>query len=417
VLFMSGLQLHPTSSGGTLRSYALANALRHHGLDVFVYSMVGRKADYLARRPSSVQRWPGGIEEYVHRALPSFVAQFGSYAVSLPPLWITAYLRAAAASPGSRLVPRLLRQKLAWCDAIVADFPFVHPVFGAAPARGKLRIVNTHNVEHRLYGQGDGWHDPWVRRAVRRIELGAAEACDILVSCCSTDADFYTSNARVRWSLVVPNGIDLRRFDGVEAHRDRMRCELRVADDVRVFLFTGSKYEPNRDAFQFLLDFARARGAWLAHERVHLLVVGNVAAEPVRLPGFTATGPVDVVEPYFAAADAALNPMWSGAGTNVKMGEFMALRLPIVSTAFGARGFRIKDGRSGFLFERDELAPVLSRVRRLFDTDPALLRRIADRAYAENEDAIDMDACTRVLKEAMDDALRPKLAGATPPEK
>src|SRR5262249_22160161 len=48
VLFLSGLQLHPTLSGGQLRSFGLATALRQHGLDVFVYSFVGRKADYLA---------------------------------------------------------------------------------------------------------------------------------------------------------------------------------------------------------------------------------------------------------------------------------------------------------------------------------------------------------------------------------
>ena len=80
-----------------------------------------------------------------------------------------------------------------------------------------------------------------------------------------------------------------------------------------------------------------------------------MTATPVRRPGLTATGKVDVIEPYFAAADAALNPMWSGAGTNVKMCEFIALRLPVATTALGARGFRVTDGETGFLFERPTL--------------------------------------------------------------
>ena len=54
LLFLSGLQVYPTLSGGNLRSFALANALQRHGLEVFVYSMVGRKKDYLRRRPSSM---------------------------------------------------------------------------------------------------------------------------------------------------------------------------------------------------------------------------------------------------------------------------------------------------------------------------------------------------------------------------
>ncbi|HTP24809.1 MAG TPA: hypothetical protein VMK12_04020, partial [Anaeromyxobacteraceae bacterium] len=67
VLFLSGLQIHPPFSGGTYRSFALANALQRHGVGVSVYSLVGRKGDYLARRPSSVQVWPDGVEEYVDR--------------------------------------------------------------------------------------------------------------------------------------------------------------------------------------------------------------------------------------------------------------------------------------------------------------------------------------------------------------
>jgi glycosyltransferase involved in cell wall biosynthesis len=388
-----------------LRSFALANALKHHGLEVFVYSLVGRKADYLARRPSGVQVWPGGIEEYVRRGAVSAGVQFGSYAVSLPPLWITAYLAAAAASPGGRLLPALLRDRLAWCDAIVADFPFVYPVFGASGAQGKLRIVNTHNLEHRFYDPRERWRNAWVRPAVRRIELAAAEASDILVSCCAEDAEFFTANARVRESIVVANGINLERFRGIEAHRSLTRRMLGIADDARVFIFTGSKWGPNREAYQYLQEFASGHAAWLEAERVHILVVGDVVAEPIRRPGFTATGSVETVEPYFAAADAALNPITSGAGTNVKMGEFIALRLPIVTTTFGARGFDIEDGISGFLFEKGSLAPVLKSVRGLFDEDPVRLRRVADEAYARSESVVDMDACARGLVSAMEAGL------------
>jgi len=88
----------------------------------------------------------------------------------------------------------------------------------------------------------------------------------------------------------------------------------------------------------------------------------------------------------------------------VKMGEFMAMRLPIVCTAFGARGFVFEDGRTGFLFEKSALAPVLSRVRRMFDEEPARLRRLAEEAYARNASAIDMDACAAPLVEALREA-------------
>jgi glycosyltransferase involved in cell wall biosynthesis len=407
VLVLSGLQIYPTLSGGNLRSFAVANALKHNGLEVFVYSLVGRKKDYLARRPSAIQVWPDGIEEYVDRGPLGFLVGYGSYGLGLPPAWLTAYLRVASSSPREFLMPALLREKLRWCDAVVSDFPFVHPAFGAASARGRFHVLSTHNIEQHLYEDRSRWQNRWMRSAVRRIELAAAEAADVLVTCCEADRQFFEAHARVRRSIVVPNGIDLRRFRILgEEERTRARAALGISDDIRLFLFTASRYGPNREAFDYLLAFAREQGRLLAERGIHILVVGSVVAEPVRFRSFTATGKVDVVEPYFAAADAAINPISSGAGTNVKMCEFIAARLPIVTTSFGARGFRITDGRTGFLFERDDLASVLSEARRLFDADPARLRGIAEEAYRQNESAIDMDVCIRPLAEAVSERNR-----------
>ena len=119
---------------------------------------------------------------------------------------------------------------------------------------------------------------------MRRIELAAAEACDVLVTCCTEDRQFFEAQARVRHSVVVPNGIDPSRFDGLEAHRGPMRQALGIADDVRLFLFTASKWGPNREAFDYLLDFARNNREFLESEGIHILVVGNVVAAPLRIP-------------------------------------------------------------------------------------------------------------------------------------
>jgi glycosyltransferase involved in cell wall biosynthesis len=407
VLFLSGLQIYPAHSGGYLRSFGLANALKYHGLDVFVYSMVGRKKDYLALRRSSIQMWPEGIPEYVDRSALWFFIQYASYALAVPPVWLTAYFQAAAASSRETLLPALLRDKLAWCDVVVADFPFVHPIFNAPAARGRLHVLSTHNIEHRLHDDQGLWHKRRIRDMVRDVELKAAEASDILVTCCTDDANFFTANARVRSSVLVPNGVDVRRFQGIGVHRARIRQELGIADDVKLFLFTASKWGPNLDAFNYLVEFARKNARLLTEQKIHILVVGNVATEQVRIPALTAIGKVAEVEPYFAAADAALNPVTSGAGTNLKTCEFIAMRLPVVTTRFGARGFRLEDGKTAFLFEMDTLAPVLSTVRRLFDEDAGRLRRMAEDAYIQNESAIDMNVCAEALVRAVRDFSEP----------
>lgn len=401
VLFLSALQIHPTISGGTLRSFGLATALRRHGFDVCVHSLTGRKADYKARRPSSVQFWPDGTPEHVDRDVPSAIAWLGGFVAGLPPVWISAQLAATATSPGEMLLPSALREKLKWCDTIVADFPFVSPIFLAPSASGKRRVLSTHNVEHHLLDGQDAWRSRLTRAVVRKIEMRAADACDILVSCCADDGRFFETNGQGRHAVVVPNGVDLRRFSGIESLRADARRELGVSDSAKLFLFTASKWGPNREAFEYLQAFAGSHQQLLVEQGIHIAVVGNVVAQPVRRPGFTATGRVERLEPYFAAADAAINPIESGAGTNVKMGEFIAARLPMLTTPFGSRGLTIEHGKTGFLFERDGLAPVLSTVRRLFDEDPARLRRMALEAYAQNESVVDMDLCVQRLVDAL----------------
>jgi glycosyltransferase involved in cell wall biosynthesis len=43
-------------------------------------------------------------------------------------------------------------------------------------------------------------------------------------------------------------------------------------------------------------------------------------------------------------ADVALNPMLSGSGTNLKMLDYMAAGVPVISTAIGARGLKVPEG-------------------------------------------------------------------------
>ncbi len=77
------------------------------------------------------------------------------------------------------------------------------------------------------------------------------------------------------------------------------------------------------------------------------MIVGGAGDDFARKPNVphnvVVTGQVseDQKRLVLAAADLALNPMFSGSGTNIKMLEYMAAGLPIISTPVGARGLRV----------------------------------------------------------------------------
>jgi hypothetical protein len=76
----------------------------------------------------------------------------------------------------------------------------------------------------------------------------------------------------------------------------------------------------------------------MARNRVYVLVAGSVSSQAYRDGALIVTGPVPEVLPYFAASDAGLNMVTRGSGSNVKLFEYLAARLPVISTVFGVRG-------------------------------------------------------------------------------
>jgi glycosyltransferase involved in cell wall biosynthesis len=207
--------------------------------------------------------------------------------------------------------------------------------------------------------------------------------------------------------MVVPNGVDVERFGSGAEARGATRQALGIPDAVLLVLFTASKWGPNQEAFEFIRSFAQSHERELVANRVHFLVVGGITDAAVQTPALTATGRVPAVEAYFAAADVGINPLLTGAGTNVKVGEYIAAKLPVLVTQFGARGYRIDDGQTGFVFDREHLLECLLQVRRMFDEQPQAVSVMTERAFSRNAALIDMTECVVPLVEFIAGRLGP----------
>lgn len=373
VLVLSGLQIYPPESGGMLRTSSLIGALVARGYDVTLYSMVGRKSDYLARKPSGTETIRDGLREYVDRGRFWAALQFPSYWIGLPPFWITLVL--------TLRMPRKLRELLASCDAVIIDFPFLFP-----PARATTKPValNTHNVEAEL------WQRPWMKRLVAGIERRAAQSVQRVFCCSEGDRAFFAPLAGAGRTSIVPNGIDPARFTGIAAERGPLRTALGYGDEDRVLFFAASSFGPNVEALAWLDGFVAEHQALLARKNLRFLVAGSVSKQPFERPRLKAIGMVARVEPYFAVADLAFNGAFRGSGTNLKMAEFIAAGLPILTSTAGMRGYDLVDGEDCIAFTPETLAGVLAG--NAFD-DPVRLATMAKSAYEKNKRQIDMNWC------------------------
>jgi glycosyltransferase involved in cell wall biosynthesis len=231
--------------------------------------------------------------------------------------------------------------------AVVASHPYtLDAIQECAPNRPLW--FEAHNVEYTL--KRDILPDSEAGRAllhrVRDCEGRCWSTCEVAFACTQTDLDLLATlyGATTALTLEVPNGFSLDDVPKV-SHADRRRLKERLGfGKSNVALFMGSWHGPNLAAVEQILGLASKLPS------VKFLVVGSAGLafrDRVFPDNVLITGPVGDEEKalLLSAADIALNPIVSGSGSNLKMLDYAAAGLPILSTPFGARGFEFSADR------------------------------------------------------------------------
>lgn len=147
---------------------------------------------------------------------------------------------------------------------------------------------------------------------------------------------------------ILPHGVDLSYGKLIDRNtHDEIKSKLSNLNGKIVFVFTGSWHPPNLESVEFIIsDLAHINKNYL------FFIIGSVKDYYFhKYPNHTI--PENVIffgtitneekNSIYLMSDFAINPMFSGAGTNLKMLEYMASGLPVISTDFGARGIEISD--------------------------------------------------------------------------
>jgi glycosyltransferase involved in cell wall biosynthesis len=179
------------------------------------------------------------------------------------------------------------------------------------------------------------------QRHVAALEERAVRAADLVLAVSDEDcAEFVRRYGAPPGKVaVIENGYDPLEARPPDPEERRAARALLGLGAARALLFVGSDYPHNRLAVEELLahvvpKLGRLDAVLLLAGTVSRRFAARAATQRVRCLGELAD-----LRPVLRAADVALSPVTTGAGSNVKLPMYLAAGLPVVSTPFGVRGF------------------------------------------------------------------------------
>ena len=245
---------------------------------------------------------------------------------------------------------RAAREHVAAADVVVFSHPWIYPIVKDVLRRdSQLVVYDSQNVEGylRCVLLDDGGKGTELVKEVARVERELCQEADLVLACSHEDRLLFHDLYGIPRDKIAgaPNGTFTKDVPVANPTRRKQAKEQLEIGTAPVAIFLGSAYGPNIEAGRFIVEKIAPR---MRH--VVFTICGDVGPEleksekalprNVRITGRLTN---EDKATYFAAADVAVNPIFSGSGTNVKMFDFMAHGLPTITTATGARGITLAE--------------------------------------------------------------------------
>jgi len=381
--------VHPPRRGAGIRTY---NLLRHLSArhEVVQFSLPEDDPPALRPRIEESEITPTYRELRYKHPLVSATVGLGMRT------WVNAPLLSGLALRLTR--PSELTRLLAWADVVLVEFPWQFDYCSRRRPQGGL-VLASHNVERIKF---ESWAlaaeaslvRPWVAY-IERMEARAAAEADLVLAVSAEERTEYIERYSVdpQRAVEIPNGADTERYVPVEREARRAaRAHLGLPDRTTV-VYAASAIPPNLRGAEWVRRVAEVA------DRFTFLAVGPGAAVDHAPANLVCTGLVEDIRPYFEAADIAVCPIEHGAGTKIKLLEYLACGLPTVAFPAALQGTAARDGVEVVAAE-PTVEALRSAIERLAD-DPELAARIALGARALAVERYDWGRIAERLDEAL----------------
>ncbi len=354
LLVLNTYSIYPSMGGGQQRIYQLYRHLAQWA-DITLLALVPSLGDV-----GRIQIAPNFIEERIARSLYHHTLErqlADELNASVGDLSAILYYQ------HNPLFLQRVKELVAGSDLVILSHPYCYPALRSVYSGDY--VYEAHNVEadlkHSILG-----HSPAHLQTIIDCERDCAQQTRQTIACSQADADRLVEcyQLDVNAVSVVANGSDTQ---GVQPASRTQQAQARIVLGLdkhqTIALLMASYHGPNNQALEHILALAPLC------PKVTFVVLGSVAqhaylnniavANNVRLTGAVSD---ETKQHYLAASDIALNPMTTGSGTNLKMLDYAAAGLLIVSTAFGGRGGLLTADHHFIACEIDAMPQLLNQL-------------------------------------------------------
>lgn len=237
------------------------------------------------------------------------------------------------------LLLNVLKKETSTANIVVASHPYLYPAIKKCCPDIPL-WYDAHNVEAVMKACVlEKYHDK--KQYIDLVKKVEQECCanSSLITCCSQEDRhaLLTAYGNADKVHIIMNGFDQDEIN-FTTNKTRLDNKQKLGiTDIPTALFIGSLHQPNIEAVENIIKFSDN-----CPESV-FLIAGTVCShfQPDKIPNnvFLLNEVSEKTkEILLSSCDIGLNPITSGSGTNLKIVEYAAAGLEIVTTPFGLRG-------------------------------------------------------------------------------
>jgi glycosyltransferase involved in cell wall biosynthesis len=148
---------------------------------------------------------------------------------------------------------------------------------------------------------------------------------------------------------VVPSGAYLSDISSLKGDANRIKKELGIDSNKLIVIFHGSfSHPPNKRAYELIESYIAPKFEEMNNV---LFLVGGSGFPKFRKKNIMSIGFIDDLYRTLSIADIAIIPLTHGAGTKLKIFDYLCVGLPIISTNKGIEGIDCKNGEHAIIVE------------------------------------------------------------------